>query len=235
MKNAKKILIISGIVCVGIVIAMLLGGWLFEFKFWKIPWSCLFATAITFAVGISFTLNALTYFDKNRIVSIISMSVTTISVILFTIYYLSGFKFDGGYFKAIGIVAILAVTFNTVVSSGVKLKKSFISVQIISSVLLSFISVTLILAILKVNLFKYDNFLKFFVAIALVEIGLMLAIGIIAKKSAQSSENVDSVQAEKKIEKTNYVKISIKEYDKLKSRIAELETEVESLKNDKQI
>ena len=230
MKKTKQVLIISALICVAITIGMLICGLLFKLKFWRMPWSKIIAISTTLAIGISFALSALSYYTRNRVISIVSLCMTSLSVLLFVIFYLRGFKTGEIYFKIIGIVAIVTVIMNVVVYSGEKLKKNLIALQIISSVLICFVGLVLILAILGVNLFKNDWFLKLFIVIILIEIGMLFAIGILAKKSVQIEDKKDNDSVEKVI-KGNFVKLTVDEYNKLILKIKQQEDAIKELQD----
>ena len=128
MKLTKKVLLGIALVCISIVVIELISG-IFGVKFYHRPLNQVLMTAITLALGSIFALGALSFFNENKIISIIDLSLIGLSVVMFVIFYLRGFKMYEMYFKCTGIVTIITVIFNSVVSAGIKLKNKFVYLQ----------------------------------------------------------------------------------------------------------
>lgn len=229
MKTAKKVLLGIALVCIAIVVLELISG-IFGVKFYNRPLNQILMTAITLALGSIFALGALSFFDDNKIISIVDLSLIGLSVVMFVIFYLRGFKMHETYFKITGIVAIITVIFNSVVSAGVKLKNKFIYLQVISATDLAFIGFTLIMSILGHYWLKNSLFLKIFCALAIIELGLLLAITALSKRSSNEGENSPINNTSTKITKDKVV-LSIEEYNAMMLKIKNLEDELKQLKS----
>lgn len=229
MKLTKKVLLGIALVCISIVVIELISG-IFGVKFYHRPLNQVLMTAITLALGSIFALGALSFFNENKIISIIDLSLIGLSVVMFVIFYLRGFKMYEMYFKCTGIVTIITVIFNSVVSAGIKLKNKFVYLQVISAVALAFIGFTLIMLILGHNWFSSSVFLKIFCTIAIIEVGLLLAITALSKRNFNESENSPINNTATKIT-ANKVTLSLEEYNAMMLKIKNLENEIKQLKS----
>ena len=74
MKLTKKVLLGIALVCISIVVIELISG-IFGVKFYHRPLNQVLMTAITLALGSIFALGALSFFNENKIISIIDLSL----------------------------------------------------------------------------------------------------------------------------------------------------------------
>lgn len=229
MKYAKKTLLGVALVSIAVVVLLLIAG-IFGVKSFQRPLNQILMTAITLAVGSILALGALGFFDDNQLISIIDLSLLGISVAMFIVFYIRGFKMNEVYFKITGIVAIISVIFNFIVSAGAKLKKQFLYLQIASAVDLAVMGLTLIMSILGHYWLKNGTYLKIFCVICIIELGLILAITALGKKASADNIQSETNNANPKIS-NGKVSLTLEEYNAMMLKIKTLEDEIKQLKS----
>ena len=211
LKKVKKILSIVTIATLCIPILMLIlaifGVEVFEGVLLKF-----LLTFATIAVACAFSINALNIFEKNKIISIVSISLLGLSALLGFIIYWSEFTMPALFNNLTMVLAIATVFFCIIVSTHLKLGKKYLVLQIITYCLVIIIDILLTLLIFGIEIFEVKGLSEIFWTICLVTFALICVTGVLGKKSNDNSES-----------NKKYVKIPVEEYESLKARLAELE------------
>ena len=221
MKTKRKILTTISLVSLIVSVLMLIGA-IFGVPVFKGVLLKVLLTFATLAVGCAFATKALSIYRRNRVVSLISLSLIILSVVLALIVYWAGFDMSVGFNKFLLILAMMTILFNIIVSLIIKLDRRYVALQVITYGLVLVIDIVITLQILNVDIFAIKHFWKFFLAICLVAFGLLCTTSILGRK-------YDGGEKESK-EKQSFVKISQSEYDDMKAKIKALEEENNTLK-----
>lgn len=215
MRKTKKILTITSLVAMSLCVLLLIGA-IFGLKVFDGTVLKILLTFATIAVGSAFAISAVNIFDRNRIISIVALSLIALSMVFGLIVFWMGFNVSVAFNKFTLILSMLAILFNIIVSLILKLDKRYLVLQIITYAFIVLIDIILTLQILNVDVFGIKSFWKYFIAICLIAFGLLCATSIIGRRS-------DVVQ---KDDKTNgFVKVPKTEYEEMKKRIESLEEE----------
>lgn len=215
MRKTKKILTITSLVAMSLCVLLLIGA-IFGLKVFDGAVLKILLTFATIAVGSAFAISAVNIFDRNRIISIVALSLIALSMVFGLIVFWMGFNVSVAFNKFTLILSMLAILFNIIVSLILKLDKRYLVLQIITYAFIVLIDIILTLQILNVDVFGIKSFWKYFIAICLIAFGLLCATSIIGRRSDVGQKD----------DKTNgFVKVSKIEYEEMKKRIESLEEE----------
>lgn len=215
LKKAKKILTIITIVSLCIPVFLLILA-IFGVEVFKGVLLSILLTLATIAVASAFSINALNFFEKNKPVSVVSLSLLGTSTLLGSIIYWSGFSMPHIYNQLVMFLAVATVFFCIIVSTHLKLEKRFLVLQIITYGLVIIIDILLTLLIFGVQIFEVNGMVQIFITMCLVAFALLCVNAVLGKKSSETAEKTDK----------KFVKITVEEYEALKARIVELETKL---------
>ena len=178
----------------------------------------------TIAVASIFSVSALSFYNKNKILSLASLCLLGISTILAIVVYWSGFSMTilG---KATIIISVLAILFNIIVSQVIKHGRKHLILQIVLYSLIAVLDVVITLSVLGVNLFAIPGFWQCFAVVCLAVFALFCALAIIGKKEVSDEIKKDNNE--------DKVVLSKDEYDKLLAQLDDLKAEVKLLRSTK--
>ena len=222
MKRAKKVLSILSLTTMCLAVLMLIwsifGG---SDKVFSGTGLSVLLTFSAIAICSAFLITSLNYFERNKVLSITSLTLNSLLMILFIVASWVGIKSWFG--KFILILAITTIFFNIMVATGIKLSKRYRVLQIVNYVLIIAIDVLLISTIMGFNVIKMMGW-QVFTLICLCTFGTLLALGILARKNVV-------VKAEK--DEGEYISIKRAEYNALLLKLKSLEDEISILKKNK--
>lgn len=222
MKTAKKTLSIISITTLAIAVLMLILSVFGVKGIFKFPSVAVLESMAIICVGSAFAINALLIFPKKRKLAIVDLSLisslTLLSILTFWIEVVSSSVFG----KIVLILGIATVFFNIIITNFLKLGKNKLVLQIITYCLIVVVDILLTLQIVGIDLFDIEGFTKIFIALCLVTFVMLIVLVILAKKSPTSEQPDDN--------KKDFVKVDKKEYEEMKQRIQELESEIALLK-----
>ena len=227
MKLARKILLATTLIsvfgAVGLLISAIFGINVFKGTLFNVLLS--FATL---AVAGAFSLNALNFMKKNRVIAFITFALLgTLTVIAFIIFW-GNIELTGAFAKVVGILAMTTIFFNIIVSNYLKLGRNNFVIQVITYVLIGAIDIILTLEILEVNVLLYIP--RLFVVACLVCFALLVTLSILGKKVPEEARVESKPEAK---EDGNIVKLKKEEYEAMLKKIGALEAEIERLKVEK--
>ena len=225
MKTAKKVLSILSLTTMGLAVLMLI--WSIFGDIDKILTGIGSSFLLTFsaiAICSAFLITSLNYFNRNKALSITSLTLNSVLMVLFIIAAWVGIKSLFG--KFILVLAITTIFFNIMVSTGIKLSKRYKGLQITNYILIIAIDVSLILTIFGWNVIKLMGW-QIFTLLCLCAFGTLLALGILARKNTV-------VDAETNVNNGEYITIKKKEYNALLLKIKSLEAEIAVLKDNRE-
>lgn len=223
MKSAKKVLSILALTTMGLAVLMLIwsifGG---SDKVFSGTGLSVLLTFSAIAICSAFLITSLNYFDRNKILSITSLTLNSLLMILFIIASWIGIKSWFG--KFILVLAITTIFFNIMVATGIKLGKRYKILQLVNYALIIVIDASLISTIFGFNIIKIMGW-QIFTLICLCAFATLLALGILARKNTVvKPENANDGE---------YVTIKRAEYNALLLKVKFLEDEISILKNNK--
>lgn len=223
MEKTKKILMISSLSCLAVSCLMLIlavfGVQVFDGILLRI-----LLIVSTFAIACGLAIGELSVIQKNKILGYVSLGLLSVSVLFALIVFCSSLLNNGGVFvKITGIFALLSVLFIIIVSNYTKLGKSMLALQIPTYIALILLDLFLILLVCGVSMFEINGMLETFIILIIVNVGLLIAISVIASKK-RNSQDTPKVRDENNIEE---LKIQI---EVLKNENEQLRKENEELK-----
>ncbi len=227
MKLARKILLIATLgslfVGVGILISAIFGNNVFEGAWLKI-----LESLATIVVAGAFSLNALNFMHRNKIIAYITLCLLgTLTILAFVIYW-GEIEFTSGFTKFVAILAMTTIFFNIMVSNYLKLNRNYFVVQIVTYSIIAAIDIILILQICEIDVISH--IWQIFVIACLIVFGLLIALAVLSKKAPESE-----MAEPKTIDGEKVVKLKESEYNALLQKIADLETQLaEKNKEDKE-
>lgn len=216
MVNIRKILTLTSLISMAGVILMLITA-IFKVKVFEMPLLALLFTLITISVAAAFAISAYSLLKKNKVVPIISLALLGIVSIMGIITYWTNFSVPEAFGKITAILAIATVLFNIMVSYAIKLGRRQLPIQIITYGLIIITDIILTLLILGVNVFSVPGMPQIFAVICLLDLGFMLALVILNKRTYNEGEDAGDVE---------YIKVKKTEYMALVERVKELEAQL---------
>ena len=215
MKKIQKVLVAITIVSVSLVILMLILA-LFGIKIFDNEWAvAILLTLSLLGASCFFFISSINIYDKNKLLSLISMSLLSILSVFALIIFWSYFEINEVFSKITCILGLITILFIIIVTTNIKLEKRYQILQVITYMFITILDIILIIVICGGKLFENDLFVKLFVAFCLVTFGLLCTIKIVSGKKGNSK----------------FITINRSEYNELLERIALLEKENENLKN----
>ena len=153
-KKVKKVLTIIALVTliidIGLLISAIFGAPVFE---WGILTKILLSS-VTLTVASAFAITAVGYINKQRVLSIITLSMLGLLCIFAFVIYWNSILFNNVFTQITVTLAILTVTFCLLVNVGVRLDKKFFALQIVTYILMAISDILLILLVWGVPLFS---------------------------------------------------------------------------------
>ena len=219
MKLARKILLIATLgslfIGVGILISAIFGNNVFEGAWLKV-----LESLATIVVAGAFSLNALNFMHRNKIIAYITLCLLgTLTILAFVIYW-GEIEFTSGFTKFVAILAMTTIFFNIMVY--------YFVVQIVTYSIIAAIDIILILQICEIDVISH--IWQIFVIACLIVFGLLIALAVLSKKAPESE-----MAEPKTIDGEKVVKLKESEYNALLQKIADLETQLaEKNKEDKE-
>ena len=223
-KKVKKVLTIIALVTliidIGLLISAIFGALVFE---WGILTKILLSS-VTLTVASAFAITAVGYINKQRVLSIITLSMLGLLCIFAFVIYWNSILFNNVFTQITVTLAILTVTFCLLVNVGVRLDKKFFALQIVTYILMAISDILLILLVWGVPLFSIAVLSQIIGVIFLVTFALLCSLSILSRKN-QSVNDETKVSVES-------VTISKLEYQALKRENEELKAEIKKLKGE---
>ena len=223
-KKVKKVLTIIALVTliidIGLLISAIFGAPVFE---WVILTKILLSS-VTLTVASAFAITAVGYINKQRVLSIITLSMLGLLCIFAFVIYWNSILFNNVFTQITVTLAILTVTFCLLVNVGVRLDKKFFALQIVTYILMAISDILLILLVWGVPLFSIAVLSQIIGVIFLVTFALWCSLSILSRKN-QSVNDETKVSVES-------VTISKLEYQALKRENEELKAEIKKLKGE---
>lgn len=223
-KMVKKVLTIIALVTliidIGLLISAIFGAPVFE---WGILTKILLSS-VTLTVASAFAITAVGYINKQRVLSIITLSMLGLLCIFAFVIYWNSILFNNVFTQITVTLAILTVTFCLLVNVGVRLDKKFFALQIVTYILMAISDILLILLVWGVPLFSIAVLSQIIGVIFLVTFALLCSLSILSRKN-QSVNDETKVSVES-------VTISKLEYQALKRENEELKAEIKKLKGE---
>ncbi len=223
-KKVKKVLTIIALVTliidIGLLISAIFGAPVFE---WGILTKILLSS-VTLTVASAFAITAVGYINKQRVLSIITLSMLGLLCIFAFVIYWNSILFNNVFTQITVTLAILTVTFCLLVNVGVRLDKKFFALQIVTYILMAISDILLILLVWGVPLFSIAVLSQIIGVIFLVTFALWCSLSILSRKN-QSVNDETKVSVES-------VTISKLEYQALKRENEELKAEIKKLKGE---
>ena len=226
MKLAKKILAITSIVCVVICVGLLIGA-IFGLNTFKTPLLNILLSFAIVGVGSVMAIGSVEIFNKNKTISIITLSLLASLGLFALIIFISNFSTPDVFNRITGVLAIGTVFFNIIVSNYIKLRKNYFALQIITYIIICIVDILLTLLVCGVPIFEISFMPQMFGVICLIAFALICMVSIMASKLRKVTvdENITP--------KKDTVVISKQEYEELLTKIKLLEEENINLKQSK--
>ena len=197
----QKVLVYSALASLAIIIVFLILA-IFGASnktTWKIVLCLLYVLA-----GSVFGINALTFSDKNKILSIACLALVSISVIGALILTWWN-DVPTVLIQLEGTFAILTAFLVILIGTSLKAAGRFKSIQIVLYIISILIDIVLTIQVWGGKLFSINMFTQFFVGFVVIDLGLLVTISILNKKM---------------IEDNTKISIKIEEYNALKEKAA---------------
>lgn len=219
MKISKKILTIASLVSMGLCVALLITA-IFGVKIFEGVGLKFLLSLATIAVATAFSVNAINFMDKKKIVAYICFALLGLLTLFGLIIYWAEISITNVFAMITSVLAIATIFCNIIISTYLKLEKRYYVLQIITYVLIAIIDIVLSLAIFGISIFVVNGAWQAFCVVCLVTFALLCALSILRRKS---------FDGETTKEKT--ITITQAEYDALIKKISELEEENKQLKS----
>ena len=229
VKQIRKILTIVSILPIvaiaGILITALFGVNIFTGTILKILLSC-----AVLAVVSTFSISALSYYNKKKVLSIVNIvMLVTLGIMVFIIIWLNKF----GVFSKITITLAIATGLVGIMNSNIiQLGKRYKGFQIFSILLIVVADVMLTLTVWGAYPFANFHLLRLFIITMIVAFVDICILSILARKARGENTVEENKQQTLVAVTANSDEIVIKksEYEAMQQRIRELENEVNALK-----
>ena len=204
MKKISKVqkgLLLGSLVSLGIIIVLLILA-IFGVSN-KVTWKIVLC-ALYILAGCVFGVNALTFSDKNKILSIACLALVSISVLgaLILTWMKDAPKVS---IQLEGTFAILTAFLVILIGTTLKSFGRFKAIQLALYIISIMIDIVLTIQVWGGTLFQINMFTQFFVGFVVVDVGLLITISILNKKT---------------IDDDNKVSITKEEYNALKEKAA---------------
>lgn len=223
MNVAKKILTIIAITSLVIIVGLLIAA-IFEFDLFTGLWLKILLTLATFTLVCTFSISALNFFPKKRILSIIALSLFAFLLCCVLIILWSEIPLTNDFAKITGVSTLAVFLFNFIIFTKLKLESKYTILQIITYSFASIVVVVLALLICEVDIFANDMW-KIWLAVGLATAALSGTLSILARRSMDSNRFQTKNKDGEKL-----ITITENEYNKLKAEIQDLHNQLNELK-----
>ena len=223
MKIAKKVLLITSLTCVAISCLLLILAIFGVNVFGGVLLRVLLSTA-TLAVGCGIALSDFNVLERRKYLGIVSLCLLGLSVLMALVSFATPLFEVEIYNRVLGVVALFSVIMNIIVALNTKLEKRFVPLQIATYVVVSLVALALILLICGISIFNIDGLRQMFWVLVVVTVGLLIATTVVGTKK-RGDDNTTKQKTTSKLEQLQL------ENQNLKQQIAELQKELEKLKN----
>lgn len=221
MNKTKKSLMIVSLITLAISCLMLILA-VFKVKIFQgIPLRLLLIFATT-SLSCAIAISELNVIKRKKVLGLIGLGLLGASVLMALIVFCSPLLFRYNVFNRItGIVAVLSVSFITILSIYSKLEKTLLGLQIPTYVAVGILALLLSIIIGGFKLLEVKGMLELLIIDAIITVGLLIASSVIASKRKQDDT------AETKLSEVEMLKLENdklrKENEELKAKIAELQ------------
>lgn len=220
MNKTKKSLMIVSLVTLAISCLMLILA-VFKVKIFQGVTLRLLLIFATTSLSCAIAISELNVIKRKKILGLVGLGLLATSVLMTLVVFCSPLLFKYSAFNRItGIVAVLSVTFITIISINSKLEKTLLGLQIPTYVAVSILSVMICIIIGGFKLLEIKGMLELLIIDAIITVGLLIASSVIASKRKQ--EPGETKLSEVEILKAENEKLR-KENEELKSKLAELQ------------
>lgn len=220
MNKTKKSLMIVSLVTLAISCLMLILA-VFKVKIFQGVTLRLLLIFATTSLSCAIAISELNVIKRKKILGLVGLGLLATSVLMALVVFCSPLLFKYSAFNRItGIVAVLSVTFITIISINSKLEKTLLGLQIPTYVAVSILSVMICIIIGGFKLLEIKGMLELLIIDAIITVGLLIASSVIASKRKQ--EPGETKLSEVEILKAENEKLR-KENEELKSKLAELQ------------
>lgn len=223
MNVAKKILTILAISALAIIVGLVIAA-IFGFDLFTGLWLKILLTLATLALVSTFSISALNFFPKKRILSIIALSLFAFLLCCVLIILWSDTPLTNDFAKITGISALAVFLFNFIIFTKLRLEGRYVILQIITYIFASVVVVVLSLSIVEVDVFGGDMW-KIWLAVALAMLALSGALSILARKNMESGKSQTKTKDGEKL-----ITITEGEYNKLRAEIKDLQNQLKNTK-----
>lgn len=223
MRVSKKILTIIAITSLIIIVGLLISA-IFGFDLFTGLWLKILLTLATLALVSTFSISALNFFPKKRILSIIALSLFAFLLCCVLIILWSEIPLTNEFAKTTGIITLAVFLFNFIIFTKLKLENRYTILQIITYSFALIVVVVLALSICEVDVFAGDMW-KIWLAVGLVTGALAGTLSILARRNMESSRIETKNKAGEKL-----ITITENEYNKLQAEIQDLQKQLKELK-----
>ena len=225
IKKARKILSVVSIVSLVVVVAILISAIFFGEKVFNgITLKILLTGALLTAVT-AFSLSALTYIDKKKVLSAVNLIMLgVLGVFGLIIIWFELFGVFGQITLTLAIATILVGIINANI---IKLGKRYFKFQVFSIVIIAIADILLTLVVWNLLPWKQNGVTQWFVVAMIVAFLVIAILSILGRKNI--GENAEQKQALKPSDDEMVIKKS--EYEAMQQRIKELEAQIETLQN----
>ena len=224
IKLVKKILTIVALSTLAIVFGLLIGA-IFKLNVFEGILFKILLSSATITVASAFAITAVSYFNKQSVLSIVTLSLLGILTILALVIYWMEIAFVSTFTRITLNLAVVTVLFCILVGNGVKLGNRFKALQIITYVLVGVAVILLTLLIWGVDLFGITGLAQIIGVEFLVALAMLCVLSIMSRKSYVVDEDPRKVDVES-------ITIPKIEYESLKQEIAQLKAELKKLKGE---
>lgn len=223
MKIAKKVLLIASLACVAISCLLLILA-IFGVKIFDGPLLRVLLSTATLAVGCGIGLSDLNVLERRKILGIVSLCLLGVSVLMAVLSFATPLFEVETYNRVLGVVALFSVLMCIIVALNTKLEKRFMPLQIVTYVVVGLVGLALILLICGISIFEINGLSQMFWVFVVVTVGLLIATTVVGAKK-RGDDNSTKQKTKDHLEQLQI------ENQNLKQQIAELQKELEELKN----
>ena len=224
-KLAKRVLTIIALATLAIDIGLLIGA-IFGLKVFEGVWLKIFLSSATFTVASTFAITAVSYINKQAVLSIINLALLGILTILALIIYWKAIAFVSTFARITVNLAVFTVLFCILVGIRVKLDNKYKALQIVTYALVIVAVILITLLIWGVELFSINGVAQAIGVEFLVAFAMLCVMSIMSRRSYVSDAG--------DLKKVDVESITIPkiEYESLKQEIEKLKAEIKQLKGE---
>lgn len=225
MKILKKILTVLAIVTLIAIVGLLIAA-IFGFQLFTGFWLKMLLTLATVTVTSTFSISALSFFNKKKIVSIVALCLFLYLTVCAFIIFWSGLKLSNIFVKITAVSALAVFLFNLIISTSLKLEGRHMVLKVITYLAALALNVMLAMGIFGVDIFSNGSW-QILLVIALITFALVCTLSILGRKSADTKITDKNKNGEK------LITITENEYNQLKNEVKSLQEQLLQIKSEK--